>query len=256
MRFLSRLSCLCVFAMMHVVGCSEAVGDAGGSGGTGGTAAVGGAGGDGGTATLNLLPMELDPEGKQVPLVGVLLCETGTTNCAVSDASGFASIQLPAEREISYTHEKEGYGSSMRADILPAAGRTVVPVMPTEASRAAQYERLMSPYPMEGTGTIYIQVARGSLGDDPIAGATFDLLGTTGKAFFLDEERNWSLEPSVTTSAGVGGFVEVSPGVFEIEIGGTAKNCLLIRGWSGDSENTIRLPVREGYATIARVDCD
>ena len=109
---------------------------------------------------------------------------------------------------------------------------------------------------MEGTGTIYVIVASDPLALDRFAGATFDLLGTEGKPYYLDEELNWSPDLTATTSFGVGGFVEVSPGVFEVEIGGTAENCLVVRGWHSDSQNAIRLPVREGFTTVARVDCD
>ena len=43
------------------------------------------------------------------PLEGVELCETDTTNCAMTDADGLASLMLPTDQEVSYTLSKEGY---------------------------------------------------------------------------------------------------------------------------------------------------
>ena len=57
----------------------------------------------------------------------------------------------------------------------------------------------------------------------------------------------------------VGGFTEVSPGVVQVEIGGTAQNCvrlLSISGWPGDVANSVRMPIREGYLTSVQVTCD
>jgi hypothetical protein len=109
---------------------------------------------------------------------------------------------------------------------------------------------------MEGTGAVFVQVAHDPAGNDGVVDATLELLGTTGKVFYVDEDGNWSLDLTATTSAGHGGFVELSPDEYQVEIGGAAENCVVARGWPSDLENTIRVPVRAGYVTIARVDCD
>jgi hypothetical protein len=172
----------------------------------------------------------------------------------MTDADGNAAIELPVNREVSYTMEKEGFVKHLRADVL--AGDEYRPLtMSTDAQIAAQYERVMSPYPMEGTGTILAQSFRDVLGVLPIAGPTFELVGAAGKAYYADEEGNWSLDLTATTSAGVGGFVEVSPGEHELRISGTVGNCQVLRGWPSDSENTMRFPVREGYLTVTRWYC-
>ena len=51
------------------------------------------------------------------PLEGVEVCETDTDNCAVTNKSGTATIDLPANQEISYTFEKEGYGPYLVGDV-------------------------------------------------------------------------------------------------------------------------------------------
>ena len=141
----------------------------------------------------------------------------------------------------------------MRADVLTAAGESVSPWMRVDADLKTRYDSVLSPYPQEGTGTVFVIVGARDGGPD---GATLELIDATGKAFYVDENGNWVLGLTATTSAGTGGFVEVSPGEVEVEIGGTASNCLIEYAWPSDSANTIRLPVREGFMTVARVNCD
>ncbi len=242
---------ICVVAL-GVMGCSETAG----TGGSGGSAGDGGSAGSGATATVSFFVLAVRPEGGVEPLEGVLACETDTTNCVMTDDGGNAALDLPLNREISYTLEKEGYGSQLRADVIPADGSFVPTTLPTDARYVSQFQLVMSPYPMEGTGAIVAQAFQDELGVLPIVGATFELLGTTGKAYYVDRDGNWSLDLTATTSDGAGGFVEVSPGEYEIEIGRTVENCQVLRGWPSDSENTFRVPVREGYFTISRWLCD
>jgi hypothetical protein len=251
MRYL--VGFMCVLAL-GVMGCSETAGT-GGSGGSAGDGGMGGDGGAGGTATLSILVIETLAEGGIRPVEGLQLCETDTANCMTTDANGNAAIELPVNREVSYTMEKEGFIKHLRADVL--AGDEYRPItMSTDAQSASQYELVMSPYPMEGTGTIFVQAFSDELGVLPIAGATFELIGAAGKAYYTtDEEGNWSLDLTATTSRGVGGFVEVSPGEHELRISGTVENCQVLRGWPSDSENTMRFPVREGYLAITRWYC-
>ena len=255
MRYLIGFLCAVALGAVPLVGCGEAAGGggAGGSAGAGGTAGTGGTGGSGGanTAAVTILASSWEPEqGATGLLEGVQLCETGTSNCVMTDAGGIGKLQLPVDQETSFTVEKEGYASYLVPKIIPAEGAVLAKAMATDARIEDMCGRLTTAYPMEGTGAIFVQL------DDSVAGATFNLLGTIGKAFYRDEEMNWSLDLTATTSDGGGGFVEVSPGEYQIEIGGTAQNCVLIRGWPGDSENSVRVPVREGYLSTARLTCD
>ena len=242
MRYLFGFLCVCALGVVPLVGCSETAGDGGGCGGSG-------------TATLTVLPLEIDEQDHGTPLPGVTVCENGTTNCDLSDSTGRAVLQLCVDQETSYTVEKDEYGSQLRADVLTAAGDTVGPFMRVDADLKIQYERVMSPYPQVDTGTVYVLV--GQVGGGSIEGATLKLIGATGgTAFYLDEEGKWDPDLPATTSTGQGGFVEVRSGLVEVEIGGTASNCLVVRAWPSDSANTIRLPVRQDYMTVAVVNCD
>jgi hypothetical protein len=72
---------------------------------------------------------------------------------------------------------------------------------------------------------------------------------------YNDEEGRRSLDLTETTSFGYGGFVEVPPGEFQINLGGTAQQCDLGSQWPGDVENSVAFPVRENYITGLTANC-
>jgi len=183
-------------------------------------------------------------------LEGVEVCETDTTHCVVTNANGGATLWLLVGKEISYTLKKEGYASMLHADVIPPDGVTARIGLSTHQSWADAYERVMSPYPMVGTGAIGFFIRPSGF-----AGATFDLVEATGKGFYVDEEGNWNPDLTETASNGVGGFLEVARGEFQIEVGGTAQGCVPDWGWPSDTKNSVRFPVQAGYVTVARVTC-
>ena len=183
-------------------------------------------------------------------LEGVEVCETGTTNCVVTNANGGATLLLPVDQEISYTLKKEGYAWMLHADVIPPDGVRARIGMAMDRSWAEAYENVMSQYPMGGTGGIGF-----FLTPSGFAGATFDLVEATGKGFYIDEEGNWNPDLAATASNGIGGFLEVAPGEFQIEVGGTAQGCVPDWGWPSDIKNSVRFPVQAGYITVARVTC-
>jgi hypothetical protein len=202
------------------------------------------------TAPLTRTVSGFDPEvGGQGALEGVKLCQTDTTKCALSDVNGVATIEVPFDQETSFTLEKDGYGSVLVPIFLSKDGGAGPSGMGTDQAFEKQFDRVMSKYPMEGTGTIRLSLT------GAFAGVTFELVGGTGKAYYEDEDGNWSLGLTATTSRGRGGFVEVSPGEVEVVYGGTAQGCLVDVGWPGNVENGIRFPVREGFQTFLTMGC-
>jgi hypothetical protein len=183
------------------------------------------------------------------PLQGLELCQTGTTNCVLSDANGQIIIDLPIDQESSCTLEKEGYERFLVPVFLSAMGGQGGFTLGTVQSSSDVYDRLMSPYPPKSTGSI-------GLGVEPrVAGVMFQLLNGTGKAYYSSDE-GWSLDLTETTSRGTGGFLEVSPGTFEVVYSGTPESCrLLTWAWPSDLENGVRFPVRAGYTTWAELAC-
>jgi hypothetical protein len=187
-------------------------------------------------------------------LPDVELCETGTTNCVLTDENGEATLCLPFDVETSFTKRKERYGSSVRALLIPASEPELdlSVSMASDNRLAAQYDNVMSsPYPPIATGMIAINLS------PALAGATFDLPAAAGeKLFYTDGDLDWSLDLPATVDHGLGGFVEVSPAVHQVEFGGTAQGCVSINGWPGRFPNSVRVPVLEGHQTNVTVACD
>jgi hypothetical protein len=251
MRYLFGFVCVCALGLMPLVGCSD---------GSGGTAGTGGTAGSGGADTTSIAGVITgwDPlQGPLGPLEGVEICETDTDNCALTDAAGSVTVQVPTDQETSVTMAKEGFAKYLLPVVVSAE---VVPIpfsMATEQRIEDMHGLVMSPYPMEGTGDVVIGVTAGSA----FAGATFDLGDAAGQVFYYDDQGNWDADLTSTGTYGGGpwgGFTEVSPGVVQVEIGGTATSCerLSVSGWPGDVANSVRMPIREGYQSQVQVACD
>jgi len=220
------------------------------------------------TAPMTLFVYERPAPGEgQVPLEGVRLCETDTTNnCPSSDARGRVTIELPHNQEYSYTLEKDGYASYHIADMVTdaPAGYSYQRPLESDPLMARRHDSVGAYYPMRGTGTIIISVSPG------FAGAMFELVGATSEPFYVDEdeERTWRPDLTETTSAATGGFTEVSAGEFKVRLSGSAQDRCVTSidterdgfhffglGWPSDEPNTIRVPVREGYINVVSVEC-
>jgi hypothetical protein len=205
-------------------------------------------------APLTLMVVGKDAEdGPRVELEGARICQTGTSHCEVSDDSGVVTIQFPIGEEISWTLERAGYASYLVAYVMPDSGDQSDFEMASSRLMVARHDALLAcpHYPMIGTGDILI-------GLDPVvlSGATFNLVDATGEAFYVDADGIWRPDLAATTSRGLGGFCEVPPGnVFEVELGGTAQNCLPGWGWPSTARNAVRFPVQENYVTWVAMDC-
>ena len=139
---------VCALAL-GVMGCSETAGTWG-LGGEGGSGGSGGAGGGDERAQLAIYLVDWDPTapgtGNVGPLPGVKVCEFNTTNCDVTDDTGFAFLQMPTEQEVMVTVEKDGYGSLLGSEVVSADGSAFTSFAPkTDVRLGEQYERVMSP---------------------------------------------------------------------------------------------------------------
>lgn len=228
---------LCVFALLLGCSSSESGGD-GGAAGTGEPVAFSIA------TQASQGPVPLGPA-----LEGVEVCETDTSNCVTTDANGEAVLMLPANQQVSYSLSKEGYGTFLAGDVTD---ETFVPFATWPLFSNAQLEdnaenRVMIPWPWTG-GVI-------ALGSS-MTGVTYDLIDGTGKQWYKEEDWNVSLGLTATTSVGQGGFAEVSPGEYQVELGGTAINCTPLIAWPGNEENRVRVPVKVGHLSFASMSCD
>jgi hypothetical protein len=258
-RYLFGFVCVCALGVVPLVGCSDESGTAG-SGGTGGTGGVD-------TVARIIVIRGYSPyTGFSGVLEGAEICETDTDHCVLTDAAGRATVQVPIGREFSFTVEKEGFAPFLLPDFIPADS---IPADPElfrflgvgEYERIAhQHELVMSPYPMEGTGSINIpfdnMFSTLSTGCVGVAGITLDLGYAAGKVYYYDEQANWRADLSATSCWGYAGFTEVPPGEVQIEIGGNAENCVVVSGWPGEVENSVRTPIRAGYVSWLHLSCD
>lgn len=183
---------------------------------------------------------------------GVEVCDGGMTKCSMTNAEGQATLELPPDDEITWTLTKKDFGSTLLADVTDATLASSTSVdLATDAWNERIYERLGLPYPLMGTGSVVIFV------DPPLEGVTFELVEGTGRGpFYSDAQREPTPGFNATTSSGTGAFGEIPPGDVEVKIGGTADNCRVGWGWPGDGNNTVRMPVMEGFTTYASVNCN
>lgn len=231
-----------------LVGCGDSNDD--GTGGTGGSAD---------TVTVDLTVVEFEPLTTDTPLEGAEVCVADTTNCATSDADGMVTMVVPANAEIVFEVTATGYGP------------TLTPQTTTDQDVATQLSPLLAdsvvgllagildtPYPFEGTGVIAISTLVEPVGADGngIGGVTYTP-DQTLTSFYLDQDEIPRVEATATAEpSGAGGFIEVAPGTYEVTLGGTASNCVVVAGWPGNGAGSVRLPVRAGFITQGIVTCD
>jgi hypothetical protein len=214
------------------------------------------------------------PNSAVAPSQGVEICEVDTDNCVTTDPFGRASIQVPPNREVAFTFNKEGYGPLLVPDVsdetyggvgLGDGSPSTWRIYPEEQLQAVA-QQLGTLYPWEG-GIVGLRVA------DPsgLAGVTFTPVGSTsgsvGESYYFDSESDeYSLDLEATTRiasgwalpVSEGGFTEVAPGEQQFEFGGTAVDCPRL-SWAWPVENEprrIRVPVRAGYMTYGSIVCD
>jgi hypothetical protein len=194
------------------------------------------------------------PNDPTPPFAGVQVCQTDTDNCTWTEEDGEARLALWPEERIALSAAKEGYLSLLQPYVpdAPACGRqcTVTFVMFSDEDVARDFESLQSPYPQRDTGSVTIFV-----NPPPFPGATFTLVTATGKAFYEEGNGTLHLELEATPPSGMGGFVDVSPGDHQIELGGSAQDCAPALAWPGDRSNRITVPIRAGHWTTAGVVC-
>jgi hypothetical protein len=256
MRYL--VGFICVLAL-GVVGCGDSEGT-GGSGGVGGSAGDGGQGGVGGsggmvTEMLVVRTYEADGWGVGPPLEGVEVCETDTSNCTTSNDAGLAYLELPANREISYTMTMDGHMPWMAGDVTDETfqdeGRPGYPMYPDEYIREFAEANMMA-YPLTGG------LASHHMNPTRTAGVTYELVDATGRVYYLDDDpaRTMRFDLTATTSDGFGGFWELPAGAHQVEFGGAATNCAVALSWPGDAPNRVKVPIKVGHITLASMNCD
>lgn len=190
--------------------------------------------------------------GASVPMEGVEICETDTQNCALTDFQGFARLYLPVDEEVSFTLVRDGYQSELQPFVMPPTETTLRLTLGTEQRLQEQFDAAMSPYPPKDTGMIVIATT------PPCEGVTVEAYGSAGKGriFYIGDNSEWDLDLDATSRAGISEVIELLPGEYRVELGGSASNCFPLTGWPSPFENSVRLPVKAGFFTEVRMACD
>jgi hypothetical protein len=187
------------------------------------------------------------------------LCPTDdTSRCKTTDANGEATLWLPVG-ETSFTLRKQGYNSYVVPIDNPENGSSHDFFLIRDELTEKLYNDVMAEWPLGDLGRITCDMKG-------LAGVTFKLFDAAGeepdtvKQYYRESGESgpsWSVELTATTIAGEGGFVEVPPGEYVIELGGEAVDldCVPIWGWSAFRSNSVRFPVQAGYATALNVAC-
>jgi hypothetical protein len=261
-----------------IAGCSDGTGGTG-AGGTGGTDGTGGTGGTGGTPLPDTWQVyyeffETNPGGEEPRLEGVRSCVTyadTTESCATSNASGRLVLEFRTNEEFTLTVEKEGYGSWIGGAYFGVNryGASWLPdvlyfgLLP-DARLEELAGQLETSYPWQG-GIVALVVADSSY--TFLEGVTFVPVGSTvdqvGQVFYYDaatQQYNLDLDETMAAAdfpLGQVIFTEVTAGVREFEVTGAIGDCYGPHfGLPGDEPNRIRVPVREGFWTWGRMECD
>lgn len=212
------------------------------------------------TVQLDLEVIEFEP-GTSVdpPLEGAEVCVADTDNCAISDADGMVTLDIPANSELEILVTADGYAPTITPQTTTDQDITTqVTPMLADAVATVLSGALGTPYPPDGTGVVAVSVLTAPIDDQDngIAGVTLTP-DASGTLFYLDENEIPRTDISATTEpSGAGGLIEVSPGTVELTLGGTATNCVIVAGWPGSDAFSVRLPVRDGYFTQGFVTCD
>ena len=214
---------------------------------------MGGVAGMGGTVSLSATVTEAPSIDCDLfngpPLEGVDLCEADTTNCATTNAAGFAQIMVPANQEVTYTVSRDGFVPYAIGDVSEPPAITSTWPMISDSLMAAEGERVGFVWPSED-GILPLAAL-------PLqAGVTWDIDDETARVYYMDEACLAQTDLTATTTIGRGGFYDASVGVREIEFGGTATNCTTGIAWPGTAANQIRVPVRAGHFGYGSMSCD
>ncbi len=213
-----------------------------------------------GTVTLNLTVNDFMPGETAAPVPNAEVCVLDTEDCTTTDADGLAVVALPRNSETGVTVTANGFNTTVvaqttNADFVSDQTATLL----SEAIAATLSALLNLDYPLVGTGVVNVNTTFSSPDGGGIPGSTFELTDGTGNGYYVTEDGFPEDDPLVlmaTSSFGAGGFVEVTPGVVEIDIGGSPGGCGVAQAWPGSTATSIRLPAQDGAFTSCVVFCD
>jgi hypothetical protein len=190
------------------------------------------------------------------PIDGVAVCQFRSNNCSLTDENGEYELPLLMNREVLISHLKEGYGPVLVARRSGTQDLEGDAVLATDAAMNEFADALGTQYPPLNSGFVSMTAYRGPVSDDTrLAGASFDLTGSGGLGYYLDDTGAPDTTLTETQAPGTGGFAEVAPVDVSLQVSGAA-NCTSDESWVAAGTNAIQLPVRTGFWTQSRMSCE
>jgi len=196
----------------------------------------------------------IDVSNLETPMPGAEVCETDTANCTMTDAEGMATLNLPDESEVSYTITKEGFGSYLVSDVND--GNLEPWFWMYDDEELARLAELMgTTYPWTDDGII---VMREFSREGFEYSVMFDLVDQPNDAFYFLDGDTPSTDLDSTTDDGRGGFTDVAPGEYEVELIGAdfPVVCAAFTAWPSVVRNRVRVPIKAGYISYASMSCE
>lgn len=182
------------------------------------------------------------------PMPDAEVCENDTDNCVMTDEEGMASIVLPSDTEVSYTITKEGFASYLWSDVN-TGGLEHWTWMFSEEEVTRLAGLVGATFPGTGDGLIVIRAFT-----DP--GVMFDLVGEPNEPFYFVNGDTPSREIDATTEDRRGGFTDVAPGEYQIDVIGAPGPCKPFVVWPGDQDDRVKVPVKANHISWVSVTCE
>lgn len=186
------------------------------------------------------------------PVGGVSVCEYLSNNCATSGETGFYELRVLKNRNVAISYRREGFGPVLVGTRSTLIDFTVDVGMATTETLEEFFDAVGGSFPPSASGYLTATTFGGST---PLAGVSYGLVGSDATSFYLDDDGAPQTSLLETQTPGAGGFTEVAPVDVDLTVSG-AVNCAADNSWPAPATNTFRLPVRTGYWTQARIDCE
>lgn len=209
------------------------------------------------TATVELRVVSLSPGEENTPVPDAEVCVVGTEDCQITAHDGVVALNVPIDAETSVTIRADGFHPTLSPQVAESAkprARDISiladPVVEVLASSVG------TSHSLEETGFVLVTVLRDPSDlDTAIPGVTTTLVDSEGKPYYLDHQSFPDLGLAATGQPGASGFMEMQPGVHEIELGGVTENCTRLAAWKGSDSTMVAVPVEAGFFTNTLILC-
>lgn len=184
----------------------------------------------------------------QEPVVGLNVCETGANppNCALTDAAGDATLQIPSGVDFTLEYSNASYRKHLLR--VRAGVDSTIFSLGISNTTAGLIFTLLGQTDDPTKGSIGGLITNGNMGT---AGATAALVPASGTGPFYTQGGIPSTTPTMTSADGLFLMLNVNPGSPEVQATKTGTMCEPQIGVVGGTANATVVPVEAGAFTIS-----